>query len=63
MTSAAFTASGTMLAVAGDTGTALFDTDPAQVAARLCLYTGGTITAAQWAQFAPGIPYQNPCPS
>ena len=63
VTSAAFTASGIMLAVAGDTGTALFDTDPTQIADRLCSYTGGTITAAQWAQFAPGIPYQNPCPS
>jgi WD40 repeat protein len=60
--SAAFTQSGAMLAVAGDTSIALFNTDPAETADRLCSYTGGTITTAQWTQFAPGIPYQNPCP-
>jgi hypothetical protein len=61
--SAAFTASGAMLAVADDNGVALFDTSPAETADRLCSYAGGTITAAPWAQFAPGIPYQDPCPS
>jgi WD40 repeat protein len=32
------------------------------LAARLCSSLGSTITAAQWAQYAPGVPYLNPCP-
>jgi len=40
----------------------VFDTDPAELASRLCKYVGSSITAAQWQQDAPGIPYQNPCP-
>lgn len=61
--SIAFTPSGTMLAIAAVGGTiSFFDTDPAKLAERLCSYTGATITTAQWAQSAPRIPYQNPCP-
>ena len=60
--SAAFTATGAILAIADSDGVvALFDTSQAETAERVCSYTGDTITAAQWAQFAPGIPYQNPC--
>jgi WD40 repeat protein len=62
LTSAAFTPTGTMLAVSDGTDVSFFDTDPADLANRLCSYTGGTISQAQWSQFAPGIPYQNPCP-
>lgn len=61
VTSAAFTRPGATLAVAADTFVALY-ADPAITVTRLCTYTGSTITTAQWAQFAPGIPYQNPCP-
>ena len=40
----------------------LLDTDPAAAASQLCVFTGETITRAQWAQYAPGVPYQPPCP-
>jgi WD40 repeat protein len=60
---ATFTPSGATIAVAGFSSTSLFDTDPAELANRLCLFTGDTITKAQWVQDAPGIPYQNPCTS
>jgi WD40 repeat protein/DNA-binding SARP family transcriptional activator len=40
----------------------LLDTDPAAAASQLCGFTGETITRAQWAQYAPGVPYQPPCP-
>lgn len=67
---AGFTPSGNGLTVFGDnTGTTneasgiTVDTDPNQVAARLCSYIGGTSTPAYWKRFAPGIPYQNPCRS
>jgi WD40 repeat protein len=59
---AAFTPTGTTLAIANGDSVILYDTDPAHLASQLCTYTGG-ITAAQWTQYAPGIPYQNPCHS
>jgi hypothetical protein len=39
----------------------IYDSDPADLTSQLCAYTGSTITAAQWAEYAPGIPYQDPC--
>jgi WD40 repeat protein len=59
--SAAFTPAGGTLAIAIENSVILYDTHPADLASQLCTYTGGTITAAQWTQYAPGIPYQNPC--
>jgi WD40 repeat protein len=56
-----FTPTGATLVVP-DTSVYLYDTEPAKLADRLCSYTGGTITTTQWQQYAPGIPYQNPCP-
>jgi WD40 repeat protein len=61
--SAAFAPTGTTLAVSSGTDVSFFDTNPADLANRLCSYTGGTISAAEWSQYAPGIPYQNPCSS
>jgi WD40 repeat protein len=58
--SAAFTPTGGTLAIADEDSLILYDTDPADLASELCTYTGG-ITTAQWTQYAPGIPYQNPC--
>lgn len=58
--SAAFTPTGGTLAIADEDSVILYDTDPAHLASELCTYTGG-ITTAQWTQYAPGIPYQNPC--
>lgn len=56
-----FSPTGAILAVPGNS-LYLYDADPTQLADRLCSYTGGTITIAQWQQYAPGLPYQNPCP-
>lgn len=61
--SAAFTPASSTLAIANENSVILYDTDPAHLVSELCTYTGGTITAAQWTQYAPGIPYQNPCRS
>jgi hypothetical protein len=37
--------------------------DPGDLAQRLCSSLGSTITPAQWQQYAPGVPYRNPCPA
>jgi hypothetical protein len=37
------------------------DTGPAGIADSLCGYTGASVTRAQWQEYAPHIPYQNPC--
>jgi WD40 repeat protein len=50
-----------VLAIAYDNAIAFYDTDPAALAASLCQGTGATITPAEWAQDAPGIPYDNAC--
>jgi len=59
--SAAFMPTGGTLAIANEDSVILYDTDPADLVSELCTYAGDTITAAQWTQYAPGIPYQNPC--
>ncbi|MGK4579065.1 caspase, EACC1-associated type [Kitasatospora sp. HPMI-4] len=58
-----FSPSGSTLFVTGAGGVYLIDTDPARLADRLCSYTGGSITAEQWQDYAPGIPFRHPCPS
>ena len=58
----AFTGQSDTLAISADTTTSLFDSDPAQVAAQLCGYTGVPISPAQWQQDAPDVPYRRPCP-
>lgn len=57
----AFTGQGDTLAISDGTTTSL-DGDPAQLAARLCEYVGVPVSAAQWRQDAPGVPYRRPCP-
>lgn len=57
---AVFPGTGGTLALGGDP-VFLYDTDPARLADRLCSYTGGSITAAQWRKYAPGTTYRNPC--
>lgn len=46
----------------GPTQVYVLDTNPQQAADQLCSITASPITAAQWAQDAPGVTYQNPCP-
>lgn len=60
--SVAFSPSGSTLVVFADSSAYLYDASPAELARRLCSYTGGSITAAQWHQYAPGVPPQDPCP-
>lgn len=59
----AFTGQGDTLASSTTSmSTSLVDSDPAQLAARLCGYAAAPINPAQWQQDAPGVPYQRPCP-
>jgi WD40 repeat protein len=51
----------TLLVSAGDS-VYVVDTDPAALASRLCQDTAGSLTPAQWSQYAANIPYRNPCP-
>jgi hypothetical protein len=60
--SAAFASAGEAFAIATDKSVMMYDTDPGKLAGTLCSYVGGPITEAQWQQYAPGIPPQNPCP-
>ncbi|WP_348533242.1 WD40 repeat domain-containing protein [Kitasatospora sp. MAA4] len=58
-----FSSTGDQLAVAGPDSVRFFDTDPAELAHQLCAYTGADLSTNDWNQYAPGIPYQPPCPS
>jgi WD40 repeat protein len=58
----AFTGMGDTLAITTDYTTSLVDSDPAELAARLCGYAEVPISPAQWQQYAPSVPYQRPCP-
>jgi WD40 repeat protein len=58
----AFTGQGDSLAITANYTTSLIDSDPAELAARLCRYAGVPISLAQWQQYAPSVPYQRPCP-
>ncbi|WP_052069085.1 nSTAND1 domain-containing NTPase [Streptacidiphilus albus] len=60
--SASFLSGHPTIAVATSGSVMFFDTAPTNLADRLCTYTGDTMTTGQWAQYAPGIPYRNPCP-
>jgi WD40 repeat protein len=57
-----FSSAGSALMVFADSSAYLYDASPAELAQRLCSYTGGSITAAQWRRYAPGVPPQAPCP-
>ena len=58
----AFTGRNDNLAISTGTETFIVDSDPAVLAARMCGYVGVPIRPAQWEQYAPGIPYERPCP-
>ncbi|MEU2354361.1 WD40 repeat domain-containing protein [Streptomyces misionensis] len=59
---AAFSPSGSTIAVAASDSVTLYDTDPAEVADTLCSATLRTpITPSEWNKYAPGVPYRNPC--
>ncbi|MFD7451808.1 trypsin-like peptidase domain-containing protein [Kitasatospora sp. NPDC059827] len=58
-----FMPNGARLAVVGSDSLRFFDTDPTALADRLCAYVGTGISTNDWTQYAPGIPYQPPCPS
>lgn len=49
-------------AAAGPSLAYLFATDSQRSVDQLCSITTNPITLAQWKQYAPGVPYQNPCP-
>ncbi|HEV2636349.1 MAG TPA: helix-turn-helix domain-containing protein [Actinocrinis sp.] len=51
-----------LLATAGDDETVqLWDIDTDQVAAFICATSGTPISAAEWNQYIPGLPYNPPC--
>lgn len=52
---------GSKLLVSAGDSVYVIDTSPAAIAGSLCSYTGASVTRAQWQEFAPGVPYQNPC--
>lgn len=57
-----FTASGTLFLE--DLSTVyLVSGNSGSLAERLCSSLGSTISPEQWNEYAPGVPYRNPCPS
>lgn len=59
---ARFSPSATALLVATNDSIFFYDADPAALANRLCSSAGRPISRAQWRRYAPGVPYENPCP-
>lgn len=62
--SVSFIPGGRMLVTANSEGpslTYLFATDPDLAVDQVCSITTNPITPTQWAQYAPGTPYQDPC--
>jgi len=53
----------TLAAGGGDTTARLWETDPDVVAEYICSVTGDPITATEWTQHLPELPYDPPCPS
>jgi WD40 repeat protein len=58
---AAYLPAGSMLLVSANDSVYVMPSSPAAIAGSLCGYTGASVTRAQWQQYAPYIPYQNPC--
>jgi len=66
ISAANFTPDGQLLITvegAGPSLAYLFNTNVQHAVDQLCSITTTPITTAQWEQYAPGIPYQNPCSS
>jgi WD40 repeat protein len=61
--SVVFSPDGAQLAAASydDDTVRLWDTNPAAARAAICSNLGQPITSAQWAGYAPGVPYRAPC--
>jgi WD domain, G-beta repeat len=61
--SVAFSPDGAQLAAASydDDTVRLWDTNPAAARTAICANLGQPITPAQWAGYAPGVPYRVPC--
>jgi WD40 repeat protein len=58
----AYTPRGDLFASAGADGMVrLWSPDPGRVASRVCTRFGEPITADEWAQYIPDIPYSAPC--
>lgn len=57
-----FSAAGTLFALDYSTLYLISGTS-GDLATRLCSSLGGTIAPAQWSDYAPGVPYLNPCPA
>jgi hypothetical protein len=58
---AAYLPGGSRLLVSASGSVYVMPSSPAAIAGSLCGYTGASITRAQWQQYAPYSPYQNPC--
>ena len=64
VTAAGFTKNGKLVISTESDGPSLvyvLDTDPQQATNQLCSFAANPITPEQWAQAAPGVPYQDPC--
>jgi WD40 repeat protein len=60
----AFSPSGDQLAATSYDGTVhLWDTSATAAAAAVCGNLGQPITRTEWSSYAPGVPYQSPCPA
>ncbi|MFD9591897.1 trypsin-like peptidase domain-containing protein [Kitasatospora sp. NPDC059973] len=59
----ALVAAGPTLLVASNQRVSLLDTDPAELAARLCSYSTGAISRSQWEKYVPEVSYRDPCSS
>jgi WD40 repeat protein len=60
--SVAFNPAGSQLAASSDDGTVFtWDVSPAAAVSGVCSDLGQPMTAAEWATYAPGVPYKAPC--